>query len=150
MIDRDKSDLVFRLLFSLIFLLLGLEHLFDDHLIQAMMPTWLPAPGLLSKLAGVILLGGGLSVALGYYMRTAAYVLGGFLLTVTLIIHLPGLLHPPSDLPADWRWLWDVYQKSNIVKNLCLLGVCFHLLVHQPGRHSLAHRTHKKPATTSH
>lgn len=34
--------------------------------------------------------------------------------------------------------MWDILQRSNFVKNLCLLGVCSNLLHHEPGKLSLA------------
>ena len=34
-------------------------------------------------------------------------------------------------------WMWDILQRSNFVKNLCLLSVCFHLLHHKTGKLSL-------------
>jgi uncharacterized membrane protein YphA (DoxX/SURF4 family) len=133
-LSYDASDLIFRLLFSLIFLGLGLEHIFSDELIQGMMPVWIGSKRIASLVAGVVLVGGGLSVAIGYNVRPAAMMLGGFLIVVTLTIHLPALFHQPAGLPADWSWLWDVYQRSNFFKNLCLLGVCFHLTHHRVGK----------------
>lgn len=133
----DTSDLIFRLLFSLIFLGLGLEHIFSDELIQGMMPAWVGSKRVASIIAGVVLLGGGLAVAIGYRVRAAAMLLAGFLIVVTLTIHLPALFHKPADLPATWSWLWDVYQRSNFFKNLCLLGVCFHLTHHRVGRFAI-------------
>lgn len=136
-LSYDASDLIFRLLFSLIFLGLGLEHLFSDGLIQGMMPAWLGSKRVWSIIAGVVLLGGGISVAIGYKVHPAAMMLGGFLIVVTLAIHLPALFHKPANLPADWSWLWDVYQRSNFFKNLCLLGVCFHLTHHRVGKYAI-------------
>lgn len=133
----DTSDLIFRLLFSLIFIGLGLEHIFSDDLIQGMMPAWLGSKRVLSIIAGVVLLGGGVSVAIGFNVCPAAMLLGGFLIVVTLTIHLPALFHKPANLPADWSWLWDVYQRSNFFKNLCLLGVCFHLTHHRVGKYAI-------------
>ncbi|MCE9500091.1 MAG: hypothetical protein K8R21_06290, partial [Leptospira sp.] len=66
-------------------------------------------------------------------------MLGFFLITVTIFIHGPELFVKPSGLSADWLWLWEVYQRSNFVKNLCLLGVCIHLLNYSSGRYSLDH-----------
>ena len=136
-LNYDLTDLIFRILFSLIFLGLGAEHLFDDHLIQQMMPSFLPYPRGLSIAAGLILLVGGASIALGFKTTQGAILLGGFLCVVTFLIHFPAVLHCPAEVPADWTWLWDVYQRSNLVKNMCLLGVCFHLINHEPGKYSL-------------
>ena len=40
-------------------------------------------------------------------------------------------------LGAEHLWLWDLYQRSNFIKNDRLLGVCLHLLTHEPGRTTL-------------
>ncbi|CAM2068975.1 DoxX family protein [Sulfidibacter corallicola] len=136
-LNYDITELIFRLLFSLIFLGLGAEHLFDDRLIQNLMPAWMEPRRLVSALAGLVLLAGGCSIALGYKTMQGALVLGAFLVVVTLTIHVPALWQAPESLSADWAWLWQVYQRSNLVKNLCLLGVCFHLINHRPGRYSL-------------
>ena len=136
-LNYDLTELIFRILFSLIFLGLGFEHLFSDDIIRGMMPDWILWKRTLSMAAGLVLLLGGFSVLLGYRTTWGAIVLGCFLLLVTALIHVPAVLAQPADLPREWGWLWDVYQRSNLVKNLCLLGVCFHLINHTPGRYSL-------------
>ena len=136
-IDPDVAELIFRLLFSSIFIVLGAEHLFRDELIQELMPAWMPFPRLVSISAGALLLVGGASIALGFRMHWAATALGSFLIVVTLVVHIPGMLSHPAELADEWRWLWDVHQRSNFIKNVCLLGVCFHFLYHEPGLYSL-------------
>ncbi|MBF0237965.1 MAG: DoxX family protein [SAR324 cluster bacterium] len=137
-LSYDVTDLLFRLLFSSIFIGLGMEHLFADARIQEMMPVWLFYKRPLSMLAGVILLSGGFSLVTGMYVRRGAMLLAIFLVVVTIVVHVPALFHVPRTLPDDWRWLWDVYQRSNVVKNMCLLGGCFHLINHQVGRYTVA------------
>ena len=136
-ISYDLSDVVFRFFFSIIFIGLGVEHLFSDTIIRGMMPDWFVIKRALSVCAGIVLLAGGFSILLGYKTRQGAFLLSGFLIIVTLTIHLPALFSPPASLPDEWRWLWDVYQQSNLVKNLCLLGGCIHLINHRLGRFSL-------------
>ena len=134
---RDLTELVFRLLFSTIFVGLGGEHIVDDTLILNLMPPWMPAPRLVSVGAGVVLLSGGSLVLLGYRLRAAAVVLGVFLVVVTALVHVPpvlGLQPTPHDTT---EWAWVVLQRSNLVKNLCLLGVCLQLWWHEPGYYSL-------------
>ena len=137
--QSDLSDLLFRLFFSTIFLGLGAEHIFKDEIIQFLMPDWIPLKRLASLFAGTLLLTGGTLILLGYKLRFAAILLGIFVITVTAIVHAPALMTSPTGLPNEWEWLWQVFQRSNFVKNLCLLGVCFHLLEHCPGRFSLEH-----------
>lgn len=137
-IDEDISDLVFRALFSTIFLGLGVEHLVSDQLLQGLIPDWMGYKRLISALAGVVLLAGGGSILTGLKVHLGAAVLAAFLVAVTVIVHVPGVIGaPPASVPASAEWLWQIYQRSNLVKNLCLIGVCVHLLTHQPGRYSL-------------
>lgn len=134
---RDLTELAFRGLFCLIFVGLGGEHVFDDSLIRLLMPDWVPAPRLVSLLVGLWLMFWGALILLGWRLRAAAIALGGFVVLVTLTVHAPALFAHPETVTAESLWMWDILQRSNFVKNLCLLGVCFHLLHHRPGRFSL-------------
>jgi uncharacterized membrane protein YphA (DoxX/SURF4 family) len=136
-VDDGTRDLIFRGLFSTIFLGLGSEHLLDDRLIRHLMPGWILYPTLASRLSGLVLLCGGLSIAAGYRMQLGARLLGLFLLVVTVAVHVPGCFTVPPDIPADAAWIWTVLQRSNLVKNVCLFGVCVHLTTQRPGRYSV-------------
>lgn len=137
LVPKDARDFIFRALFSSIFVGLGLEHLLDDRLIQNLMPGWVEHPGLASVAAGVILLLGGFSILVGYRIHLGAKVLGAFLVVVTALVHLPGIIQTPPHIDEQWAWLWTVFQRSNLVKNLCLFGVCVHLTTHAPGKYSV-------------
>lgn len=143
-VKYDYTDIIFRCMFSLIFLGLGAEHLVQDELIQKLMPEWLPFKRGFSIIAGIILLTGGASIVLGYKTRAGATLLGLFLIAVTLLIHIPGLFIKPN-IHEDTIWIWDILQRSNLVKNLCLLGVCIHLINHRLGKYSLDHYLKKTP-----
>jgi uncharacterized membrane protein YphA (DoxX/SURF4 family) len=136
----DMTDVVFRVLFSLIFIGLGGEHIFSNQLIIKMMPSFIPELPcqILSVLSGILLLGCGMMIAVGYQVRMAATLLGIFLILVNLVIHGPALFYEPEGLDEQWSWLWQVYQRSNFVKNLCLFGVCLHLINHKLGRYSFS------------
>ena len=136
-VSADTRDLIFRCLFSSIFLGLGSEHLLDDRLIRHFMPIWVGYPMLASRLSGIVLLIGGLSILMGYRIQLGARLLGAFVFIVTLTVHVPGVFQVPADIPSDAAWLWTVFQRSNLVKNLCLFGVCVHLTTHAPGRFSI-------------
>lgn len=137
-ISKNFSDIVFRLLFSLIFIGLGGEHLVSDDLIQKLMPVWMPGPRIVSIGCGLILFTGGTMIALGYRLKLAAIILGSFLVIVTALVHAPALqgFASPVAVPED-QWMWDTLQRSNFVKNLCLLGVCTMLPYYQTGKWSL-------------
>jgi putative oxidoreductase len=148
-VDADWRDLIFRGLFSTIFVGLGLEHLLDDRLIQELMPPWVRYPGLASMASGTVLLVGGLSILVGYRAQLGARLLGAFLVAVTFAVHVPGIFALPSGIPEDWAWLWTVFQRSNLVKNVCLFGVCVHLTTHASGRFSLDAWLARRRAVTS-
>ncbi len=138
-INADVADLMFRSLFCLIFVGLGGEHIVSDTLIQRLMPSWVMYPRAVSLLCGFWLLGWGTLIFLGWHIRWAAVALGSFLVVVTVVVHLPGVFHCPATIDPKNRWMWDILQRTNLVKNICLLGVCFHLLHHSVGKYSLEH-----------
>ena len=77
-------------------------------------------------------------ILLGWKLRWTALALGGFLVAVTGFVHLPGLFSYPPGVSLECHWMWDILQRTNLVKNLCLLGVCFHLLHHRVGDNFLS------------
>tara|TARA_B100001093_G_scaffold519730_1_gene610126 strand:- start:4416 stop:4868 length:453 start_codon:yes stop_codon:yes gene_type:complete len=131
---EDWSDLLFRLMFSSLFFGLGFEHLFQDETILKFMPDWVTYRRPISILCGLILLTGALSILLGFRIEQFAKILALFIFLVTLSVHGVALFRTPVDLPQEWKWLWEVFQRSNFVKNICLLGVCIHLINYTPGR----------------
>jgi len=145
---KDFLDLAFRALFSCIFLALGGEHLVNDDLIQKLMPQWIPAPTLFSKLAGLALILGGSLIVLGYKLRFAALLLSSFLVAVTLTVHAPSIMEAPSFISEKEEWLWLIFQRSNYAKNLCLLGVCLLLLDYEPRKWSVENWLKRKSMST--
>ncbi|MCA9000452.1 MAG: DoxX family protein [Planctomycetes bacterium] len=137
-------DLAFRVLFSSIFVGLGGEHIFSDRLLQLLMPEWVPYPRAVSIACGIFLLAGSATILLGFHVRRGAQALALFLVVVTVSVHLPGLFGSPPGVAAESEWLWDMFQRSNFVKNICLLGVCIYLMEHRPGRFSLDY--HRAPS----
>ena len=137
MTKADLSEFLFRILFCIIFIGLGGEHLVKDDLIQKLMPDWMPIPHVMSFLCGCILLISGGLIAIGYKLRFAAILLGSFLVVVTAIVHGPGISTTPQFITPESELLWQVLQRSNYVKNLCLLGVCLLLIHYKPGKWSV-------------
>jgi uncharacterized membrane protein YphA (DoxX/SURF4 family) len=137
MLHKEYSELLFRLLFSAIFITLGFEHIFSDALIMTLMPEWVPFQGIISKVCGVWILFWGTHIALGYRLKAASLSLLFFLVIVTVTVHVPGIFFMPSSMPKNSSWMWDILQRSNLAKNICLIGVCLQLYHHTPGRWSI-------------
>src|SRR5690606_12612999 len=106
---------------------------------------WVPFPRMVSIFCGLFLFTGGLLIALGYQLRLAAVMLGTFLVTVTILVHAPALQASGTIVAhPDDQWLWDTLQRSNFVKNLCLLGVCIMLPYYRLGDWSLESAIEKR------
>jgi putative oxidoreductase len=111
----DVVFLVGRILFALIFVASG----FMAHLAQARgmaeyaRSQGAPAPGLMVPLSGVVIIVGGLSVALGVYADLGALLLAGFAFSVAFFMH------------AFWREQdpqMQQNQMAHFMKNMALVG----------------------------
>lgn len=133
-LDRLKpaSDLVFRSLFSLIFVVSGLGHFFrQEHMVERLLNS--PGAGLATAVApasllisatGALLVLGGLALLVGIGSRFAALALLGALLPITFTVHIgPGPEHI-----------------GPLFKNLALIGGLVHFLVHGAGAYSIERR----------
>jgi putative oxidoreductase len=121
------SDLAFRALFSLIFIVAGLGH-FGAHeqmLADLRASPWfelvsaLGSPSAMLYASGVALVVGGVALLLGVRTREAAILLFVTLVPITISVHVaPGHTGP-------------------LLKNVALLGGLIHFAVRGPGAFSM-------------
>ena len=104
--------LVGRILFSLIFITAAPRH-FTHEGVQHAADLGVPLASLLVPLSGVMALAGGLSVAAGYKAKCGAWLLVGFLVPVTFMMHGYWRLHDPAMIHV---------QQAMFAKNLSILG----------------------------
>ena len=124
---KNSSELVFRVMFSLIFIVGGLGHFGQhEHMLGRLQASpWLDlvlsigSPSLLLKLSGVALVIGGLSLLSGLYTRLSALVLFLTLTPITFVIHIA----PDHTGP--------------LLKNIAILGGLIHFFFNGPGHYSL-------------
>jgi len=118
--------------------ILGVYYLFNafNHFTQLeMLSGWaaskrVPAPKLLTLVAGVLLLVGGLSILLGVFPVVGVVALAAFFIPVTFWMH---------DFWAVQDPMQKTIQMVNFTKNLALLGAALMLLaIPQPWPLSLA------------
>ena len=121
------SDVVFRVLFSLIFVVAGLGH-FGQHDVMLARLEASPCfglievfgpPSLMLYASGAALVLGGVGLLLGYKTRWAAALLFVTLVPITLSLHIaPGHTGP-------------------LLKNVALLGGLVHFAVRGAGAHAI-------------
>jgi putative oxidoreductase len=121
------SDLAFRVLFSLIFIVAGLGHFgaHEEMLARLQASPWfgllsvLGSPSWMLQASGVSLVAGGAALLAGFQTRWAALLLFVTLIPITATVHLaPGHTGP-------------------LLKNVALLGGLIHFAVRGPGAFSV-------------
>jgi putative oxidoreductase len=126
--------LVGRILFSLIFITAAPRH-FTAEGIHHAADLGVPLARLLVPLSGLVALAGGLSLAIGYHARWGAWLLVGFLVPVTLMMHAYWKVHDPAMVHV---------QQAMFAKNLSMLGAA--LLITQFGAGPMSIDTRKHGA----
>ena len=124
---EKASDLIFRVSFSLIFIIGGLGHLrrHEDMLNRIEDSPWLEfvislgSPSLFLYLSGVVFVIAGLGLMLGFYARLSAFAIFFTLIPITVVIHFA----PDHTGP--------------LFKNVALLGGLVHFIVRGGGWYSL-------------
>lgn len=101
-----------RFLFSLIFILSGINH-FSSVSIDYAGNAGIPIPGILVPASGAIALIGGLSVLVGYKARFGALLLIIFLIPVTFLMHRFWTINDPQIAQMEM---------VHFMKNLSMLG----------------------------
>jgi putative oxidoreductase len=132
-----NSDLIFRALFSLIFVVAGLGHFAQHDAMLARMQagpffevlSMLGPPSLMLWASGAVLLAAGVALLVGFRARWAALALLLTLIPITVTVHLaPGHAGP-------------------LFKNIALAGGLIHFAVRGAGAWSLDVRASAESAT---
>lgn len=112
--------LIGRLMAALMYLLLGISHFVQlSALIDYAESRKVPVPFLTVPLTGLALIGGALSIGLGFYPRAGVIIVVTFLLLAALVAHRP--------TPQDDGQVWH-QEMFNFMRNMALAGTTLMLL----------------------
>lgn len=111
-----KVLLVGRVLFAFFFLYAGYNHLTKLSMYsQYAAASGVPAPTLLTAIAGLMLIAGGLSVLLGVQVRVGVLLIAAFLFPAAFMVHkFWGIADP----------MMAANQAAHFWKNITLAGAC--------------------------
>jgi putative oxidoreductase len=106
--------LVGRILFSLVFLANGFAHFAQrENMVGYAQAKGAPAPGITVPLGGVVLVLGGLSVAIGIFPDVGALLLFLFVLPTAFIMHAFWRVEDPQQAQVE---------QAQFLKNIALAG----------------------------
>jgi putative oxidoreductase len=121
--------LIGRVLFSLLFLSSGINHLTQRVGMTAYAKgAGVPMPDVAVTATGLMILAGGLSVLLGFYPRLGAWLLVAFLIPVAFTLHKFWGLPDPAQAAN---------QRAHFMKNMSLAGAAMMIAYFGTGPYSL-------------
>lgn len=89
-----------RIIFSIPFLIFGLNHLMKADMMAGMVPSFLPGGVLWVYLSGAMLVSAAVCFIIGKYLREAGFAIAAFLLITIITIHIPGMSNPQMQMIA--------------------------------------------------
>lgn len=129
------SDVVFRVLFSVVFIIGGMGHFGNSETMLAALEAaplghladLFGPPAMLLSLSGVAMIVGGIALAVGFLARWAAIGLIFVVIPITVTVHLG-----------------DATHIGHILKNLALLGGLIHFAARGAGAYSIDARLNNR------
>ncbi|MGM0547393.1 MAG: DoxX family protein [Bacteroidota bacterium] len=137
---QNRSEVIFRVMLSLIFIVAGGNHLFattsvSQRLQNSELGAWITAyfpPELLVVLAGIGLTAGGISLLVGFLTRWSALFLLFILVPITITVQLQGM-----------------ETLGPLFKNIGLMGGLIHFLANGSMHYSIDGYITQKSTLTS-
>jgi uncharacterized membrane protein YphA (DoxX/SURF4 family) len=126
----DILVLIGRILYSAIFIGSGVQHIAHAKVMSSHAGAkGIPAPTIMVRFTGAVVLFGGITVLLGAYTQLGAALLVIFLIPTAFIMHNYWTIHDPLARASD---------QAQFFKNLALAGAALLIWHFGPGPFSLA------------
>ncbi len=103
-----KLTTIGRIIFSIPFLIFGLNHFMKADMMAGMVPSFLPGGVLWVYLSGALLVATAICFIIGKYLREAGFAVAAFLLITIITIHIPGMSNPQMQMMAFTSILKDI------------------------------------------
>jgi uncharacterized membrane protein YphA (DoxX/SURF4 family) len=84
-----KTSFLGRYFFGLMLLIFGIDHFLYFDFVKTLVPTWIPGASFWTYVAGIALIGTGLSFIINFKRRTIALLAGVMLFVWLIVLHIP-------------------------------------------------------------
>ena len=106
-----------RICFSITLITFGFEHFLYTRFVASLVPAWIPGHVFWTYLCGTALIGSGLAIISGIWLRQVSMLLGVMLFLWVVLLHIPrAIADPYSGLGGEW---------SSVFQALAFSGVAF-------------------------
>lgn len=102
-----------KVFFSFFMIFCGVEHFIYTVFVASLVPAWMPWHLFWTYFAGIALIGSGLAIILGIWIRTIATLLGIMLFLWLIMLHIPrAIADPYSGNGNEWSSVFEALAFS--------------------------------------
>ena len=88
-----------QIIFGLTFLIFGIFHLMNlQTMAEMVVPSYIPFPAIAVAFTGLALIAASISLFINKYVKLSMLLLTGFLVSMIVLVQIPGLHNPISQL----------------------------------------------------
>jgi uncharacterized membrane protein YphA (DoxX/SURF4 family) len=101
--------------FGLLLIIFGIDHFLYIGFVKTLVPAWIPGHEFWTWLAGVALIGAGLSIFINFKPKTISLLLAIMLLIWLLVLHIPrAFTAPATDYGNEWTSVFECLAYAGI------------------------------------
>lgn len=103
-----KTSFLGRYFFGLMLLIFGIDHFVYTDFVKTLVPVWIPGALFWTYVAGIALIGSGLSFIINFKRRTIALLTGSMLFLWLVLLHMPRAV--TMDISKDPNEIVSIFE----------------------------------------